>query len=143
MASGKRLVGQPIDGLDGVAAAEVRRHGAVDRRGGVEVVARDGDGPAHFAGVGQRPRAMTICPALFRTSIRCRFVDPIAELVVRLEVDLPVPAEFVEAVDVERAQVDVERLIDVVDGDAERGDLGPIDVQEKLRRVGAELRGCM
>ena len=55
--------------------------------------------------------------------------------------DLPVPAEIVEAVDVERAQIHVERLVDVVERDAQRGDLGAVDVQEELRRVGAELRG--
>ena len=68
-------------------------------------------------------------------------VDPVAELALGLDVDLPVAAEVVEVVDVERAEVDLQRLVDVVQRDAQRRDLGPVDVHVELRRVGAEQGG--
>ena len=58
-----------------------------------------------------------------------------------LDVHLPVPAELVEAVDVERAQVHLQRLVHVVERHAQRLDLGAVDVHVELRRVGAELGG--
>ena len=54
---------------------------------------------------------------------------------------MPVAAELVEVGDVERAQVDPQRLVDVLQRHAQGGDLGPVDVGEELRRVGAELGG--
>ena len=47
-------------------------------------------------------------------------------------------AEFVEIVDVERAEIDLQRVEDVADGHAHRLGLGAIDVGEELRRVRAE-----
>ena len=66
-------------------------------------------------------------------------LDAVAEAALGLDGDLPVPAELVEAVDVERAEVNLQGLVDVVERHAQRVDLGAVDVHEELRRVGAEL----
>ena len=63
------------------------------------------------------------------------------KLPVGLNVDLPVAAEGVETVDVERAEIDLQRLVDVLQRDSQRGHLGAVDVQIELRGGGAELRG--
>ena len=57
-----------------------------------------------------------------------------------LDGDLPVAAELVEAVDVERAQVHRQRLIHVVERQAQGLGLGPVDVQEELRRAASGTR---
>ena len=78
-----------------------------DRRGRVEVVARDRDGTAAITSAVTLTSVPsgTICPHLLRTWSRLMALDPVAVLAVRLDGDLPVAAELVEAVDVERAQV--------------------------------------
>ena len=65
----------------------------------------------------------------------------VAILALGLDVDLPVTAEGVEAVDVERAEVDLQRLVQVGQRHSQRRDLGPVDVSVELRGGGAELRG--
>ena len=55
-----------------------------------------------------------------------------------LDGDLPVPSKGIEAVDPRRAQVHLQRLIDVRQGHAQGFDLVPVHVQEQLRRVRAE-----
>ena len=53
---------------------------------------------------------------------------------------LPGAAELVEVVDVERAEIDLQRREDIVRVDAHRLALIAVEVDEKLRRVGAEDR---
>ena len=67
--------------------------------------------------------------------------DPVAIMAIGLDRDLPMAAELVIAVDVERAHVQRQGLIEVVDRDAQRGGLGAIDIEIKLRRLGPELGG--
>ncbi len=50
-------------------------------------------------------------------------------------------AELVEAVDVKRAQVHPQRLIHVVERQAQGLGLGPVDIQVQLRRLRPELAG--
>ena len=83
----------------------------------------------------------TICAWLVPHLEQVDVLDRLAIFAVRLDGDLPVAAEVVVAVDVERPQVHVERLVHVVERHAQGGDLGPIDVEVELRRVGAELGG--
>ena len=65
--------------------------------------------------------------------------DAIAERLVGLNVNLPRAIEIGEVVDVERGQVNLERIEDVVERDADRFGLAPIDVNFDLRRVDAKL----
>ena len=59
-----------------------------------------------------------------------------AESGVGLDVDLPGAAELVELIDVISPHVDLERGKDVLDWHLERLDLGAVDVDEELGRVG-------
>ena len=59
----------------------------------------------------------------------------VAELLVGLDVDLPGPAELVEIVDVVGAQVDLQRVEDVADRDAQGQALGAVDVEVEPGRV--------
>ena len=52
----------------------------------------------------------TIPPGSFRTRKSRQVVDLLAEIGVSLDVDLPGAAESVEVVDVQRAQVDLQRI---------------------------------
>ena len=67
-------------------------------------------------------------------------MGPVAEFAVGLHNNLPVPPVFVEAVDVKRAQKDIQRLVDVLQRHAERRRFEPIDIHEQLRRVRSEYR---
>ena len=61
--------------------------------------------------------------------------DLVAEALIGLDVDLPGAAELVEVVDVERAQVDLQRVEDVADLHAHRHALGAVDVEVQPGRV--------
>ena len=60
-----------------------------------------------------------------------------AERLIGLDVDLPGSAELVEVVDVVGADVDLQRVEDVADADAQGLALGPVDVEVEPGRVGA------
>ena len=48
-------------------------------------------------------------------------------------------AEGIKTVDVQRSEIDLQRLVHVAEGNAQGGRLGPVEIQEKLRRICAEL----
>ena len=125
---------------DHLARADARLEVPADGRGRVEVVAVDEDRAADFADVGQRAQRDHLSLVVADLQ-QIDVVDLVAEIALGLDVDLPVAAEGVETVDVERAEIDLQRLIHVVQRYSQRGDLGPVDVQVELRRGGAELRG--
>ena len=57
---------------------------------------------------------------------------------VGLGVDLPGAAELVVVVDVESAQIDLKRVENVAQRNAQHLALGPVDIDVHLRRIGAE-----
>src|SRR5262249_34239901 len=65
-------------------------------------------------------------------------LDLLAEVGGRLDVDLPGSAEAVEVVDVQGAQVDLQRVEDLAHGHAHGLGLGAVDVQVQPGRVGPE-----
>ena len=65
-------------------------------------------------------------------------VDLLAEIGLALHVDLPGSAEQVEVVDVQRAQVDLQRIEQLGDRDAQQPGLGAVDVEVEPGRVGPE-----
>ena len=131
------FVGKGVHQFDGLARADARPRRAVDRRRRVEVVASDHHRAADFAHVGQRAQwyHLLLLVADFQ---QVHLFDAAAKLALGLEVDLPGAAELVEVVDVGRAQVGFQGVVDAAQGDAQRGSLGAIDVQVELRGVGAE-----
>ena len=134
------FVGQRVDLGDGVAGTEPRLQ--ISRHGGgrVEIVALHGDWTADFARVDQRAQRdhlAGLIADLQQVDVRLA----VAEVSIGLDRHLPVAAKIVEAVDIQRAQVHLQRLIHIVERNAQRLGLEPVDVHEKLRRVRAELRG--
>ncbi len=136
---GKRRPGHAVDRLNRLAGAESGIDAAVDRRGRIEVVARDHHGPIDAAHVDQRVERDHLAAGVADLDLVDVF-DLIAERAVGHDVDLPVAAEGVEVVHVQRAEIDLQRLVQVVDRHAHRADLGPVDVHVQLRRVRAEHR---
>ena len=84
----------------------------------------------------QRNHLSPLVPDLEQVDV----LDPIAVIALDLDGDLPVAAELVEAVDVERAQVHPQRLIHVLERHAQGLGLGPVDVEVELRRAASETR---
>ena len=80
----------------------------------------------------------TIVPGVVANLELLDVLDLLAELGVGLDVHLPGAAEAVEIVDVERAEVDLERVEDFGHGDAHGLGLVAVDVEEEPGRVGAE-----
>ena len=140
MESGSAFGRYSVDGLDGLARAVAGLDVAADRGRRVEVVARDGDGAADLPRVDQRAQQNHL-PELVADLEQVEVFDLAAIAAVGLDRDLPVTAEIVEAVDVERAHQNVQRLVHVVQRHAQRGDLVAVDVEVELRRLGAELGG--
>ena len=134
-------MGRRVDGLDGVSRAEPRQHVPGDRRRRVQVIARDDDGTAaiafHLIHVHQRAQRDHLAPVIPDLE-QVQGLDPVAVVALGLDSDLPVAAELVEAVDVQRAQEHRQRLIHVLERDSQGDRLGPVDVQLDRRRVGPE-----
>ena len=80
----------------------------------------------------------TIPPLLVAHLQPRQVVDLLAEVGVALDVDLPGAAEPVEVVDVQRAQVDLQRVEQLGDRDAHQLGLVAVDVQVQPGRVGPE-----
>ena len=95
----------------------------------VEVIPRHRDRAADLARLDQRAQRDHL-PPLVPDLEQVDVLDPVAVPTLGLDGDLPVPAEIVEAVDVERAQVHRQRLVHVIERDAQARDLGPVDIQE-------------
>ena len=105
---------------------------------GVQVVPADRHRPVHLPQPHQRAERDHLaetCSAPEQVDVR----ELVAVPALGLERYLPVPAEGVEAVDVHRAQVDLHRLVDVVEVHPQGLDLGPVHVQVELRVSGPEL----
>ncbi len=115
----------------GVGDSLSRRYAGGDHAGDrgcrVEVVARHQDRALDHADVGQRPERHHL-PRCITHLEQMDVVRPRAVLAVRLQRHLPVSAEFVKGVHVDRAKEDVQRLVDVVDRAAQRGGLDPVHV---------------
>ena len=134
----QRLAGQAIDVGDHVAGADPGLQVAGDRGCRAGVVAVDENRPADLAHVGQgaqRHHLSLIVADLQQMDVR----DLVAVLALGLGSDLPMAAEDIETVDVQRSEKDPQRLVQVAEGNAQGGRLGPVDIHEKLRRIGAEL----
>ena len=101
---------------------------AVDRRGPVQVVARHRDRAADFARLDQRAEGNHLLP-LVPDLEQVDVLDPVAVLILGLNGHLPVPAEEIEAVDIERAQIHRQRLVQVIERHSQARDLGPVDIQ--------------
>ena len=81
----------------------------------------------------------TISPAIVPHLEQIDRFHSVAKIAVGLQRHLPMPAELVEAVDVQRAQKDFERLIHVVQRNAERRRLEPIDIHETAAAPSSEI----
>ena len=77
-------------------------------------------GPLDVADAGHASPSGTIPPLLVADLELLEVLDLLAEVGVALDVDLPGPAEAVEVVDVERAEVDLERVEHLGHRDAHR-----------------------
>ena len=77
-------------------------------------------------------------PLSLRTCSCLQVLDCLRNVGVGLDVDLPGAAEAVEVVDVQRAEVDLQRVEHLVIDTPMRLGLGAVDVQVQPRRVGAE-----
>ena len=136
----QRLPGRLVDRGDRLARADSRLDGAHHGGGRVEIVAIDENGAADLTHIGQRAHADHLplaVPHLQEVDVG-HFV---AELPVGLNGHLPVASEDVEAINVERAEIDLQRLVNVLQRNPQRSHLGPVHVQIELRGGGAELRG--
>src|SRR5205814_896406 len=106
-----------------------------DRRGAVQVVIHDQHRAAGAANTQQ-------CPQLDHLPLVVLHLElpdvphPVAVAGVGLDVDLPGSAELVEVVDVEAAQVILERIEHIADLHAQRHALAAINLQVQPGRVG-------
>ena len=121
-----------------MASPELTPGGRVagDGGGGVHVVAHDHHRPADVAHVHERaePDHLALVVAHLELQDVGHFV---AKLLIGLDVDLPGPAELVEVVDVERAEIDLQRVEHVADGNAQGHALGAVHVEIQPGRVHA------
>ena len=130
-------VGDLLHQLDRFAGTDAGRGAAVDERGRVHVVA--GQRAARFSharrqGADRHHAALSVAhlePAR-SSSMRLR------KRGLGLDVHLPGSAETVEVVDVERAQIDLQRVERVAERHLHALALPAIDVDIELRHVGAE-----
>ena len=93
---------------------------AVDRRRRVHVVAHDQHRPADCRAPWRSVPSGTISPLVVADLELLEVLDLLAEVCVGLHVDLPGAAEAVEVVDVERAEVDLQRVEHLVHRHAHR-----------------------
>ena len=77
-------------------------------------------------------------PALLRTNSLLRSDGGGARILVGLQRDAERVAEQVEVVDVERAEIDLQRVEDVGQAEAQELRLGAVEIVEELRRRGRE-----
>src|SRR5207248_10568853 len=93
-----------VDGRGRLPRADPGLQVPGDRRGRVEVVPQDADRAADLLHVDQGAQGDHL-PPFVPDLDQVDVLDPVAVLALQLDVDLPVAAESVEAVDVERTQV--------------------------------------
>ncbi len=110
---------------------------AGDLGGGVHVVADDGRRCGGVAGLDECAKRDHLAGFVARLEVG-DIVGLDAERRVSLRGDAVGPAKRAEVVDVERAEVDLERVPDVVKRDAHHLGLGAVHVEEHLRHAGAE-----
>ena len=128
-----------LHNFDRLSRADRRQGAAHDRRRGVQVVAVDHHRPTDLAHANQRAQRHHV-PLPIADEQLVEIGHAVAEYAVGLNVHLPVTAELVEIVDVVRAEIDLKRLVDVVDRDAQRFGLRAVDIHVQLRRVRAKDR---
>ena len=139
MERGKAFGRDVVDGLDGLARAGAGLDVAADGGRRVKVVTRDGNRAGNLPRVDQGAQQNHL-PKLVSNLEQVEVFHAVAIAPVGLDRDLPVTAEIVETVDVARAHENIQGLIHVVQRHAQGGGLVPVDVEEELRRLGAELR---
>ena len=134
----RQLVGdQILHDLERLARAGAWRRVEVHAGRRVEVVADDHHGSADVPNLGERAQGHHAAP--FATDPQAReVVDLLAEVGIALHIDLPGAAEPVEVVDVERAEIDLQRVEEFSDRYTQQLCLLAVDIQVEPGRIGAE-----
>jgi len=134
------VAGEALDHTDDLARADPGQRRAVDGGGRIHVVADDDERPAVVLDAGHRAQGDHLAAGVADLEPP-HVLGPHAEGRVGLHVHLPGPAELVEVVHVEPAQVHLEGLEHLAQRHAHGLALGAIDVDVQLGRVGAEHGG--
>ena len=122
---------------DRFAGADAGRRRAVHRRRRIEIVALHHGRTGHF--LNRHERANRDHHAAIVLHLQpLEIVGLAAEIAAGLHVDLPRPAEAVEIVDVQRAEIDLQRIDDFGDVHTVRLCRDAVDLQEQPGRIGPE-----
>ena len=111
---------------------------AANGSGRIQVVTHHHDRAVDFAHPHQRAQGNHLVPAVAHLKF-VDILDAMAILTFGLKSDLPVATEPVEAIDIERPQVNLRRLVDILDTHAERLNLGAVHVHVIHGRLRAKL----
>ena len=133
----QNLLRQLLHDMDGLALAVAGGGSAVELGGRIEIVARHAIGAGDVAHGGEGAERHRAAGIVAHADVE-NVLGVVAELARSLRDHAVGAAQYVEIVDVERAEIDLQGREYVRDVDAEQLRLGAIDIEIDFRRVGLE-----